>query len=90
MRVHIEIYDDHLELKSKMGLRAAKESFLAKLPQEHKEKCRRRRRGGEGLKRNLYSCMSAYDVLKTFGNFTCCLHVKDVRANCLCATFLRR
>ena len=83
MRLHIKIYDDHLESKSKMGLRAAKDSFLAelsKLLQEHKERCFEivctLGEGGEGLKWIMYSCMSAYDVLETFGNFTCYLYVK--------------
>ena len=52
-----QIYDKYLELKSEMGLRAAKESFLAelsKLPQEYKERCfdnivSALGEGGEGL-----------------------------------------
>ncbi|XP_068705818.1 uncharacterized protein [Montipora foliosa] len=61
------IYDKYLKLKSEMGLRAAKESFLAelsKLPQEYKERCfdnivSALGEGGEGLEGIRYRLLEA-------------------------------
>ncbi|XP_068705826.1 uncharacterized protein [Montipora foliosa] len=66
------IYDKYLKLKSEMGLRAAKESFLAelsKLPQEYKERCfdnivSALGEGGEGLEGIRYRLLEARAKIK--------------------------